>query len=173
MLEAQTWAEQNHLQNFSALSNNFSLAKMVNLIWPGVAAVDSDKFEQTLAEQDIALMPWSSQARGFFTPWADQVKDQAASDAVSVTAMQPTAQELQHVWFSDLNFERRRRAAELAEKYRVPMINVALAYVLKQAFKTFALIGPRSLAETRSCVTALHLPLTEAEVEYLRAADYS
>jgi len=39
--------------------------------------------------------------------------------------------------------------------------------VLNQPFPTFPLIGPRTIAETRSCVKALGILLTRKEMAYL------
>ena len=50
---------------------------------------------------------------------------------------------------------------------RVLPINVALAYVLRQPFPTFPLIGPRALAETRTSFPALDIELTPEEVRWL------
>ena len=94
------------------------------------------------------------------------IADTGSENAV-VTTMQPTMDELRRVWFSEENFERRKRAGELAQKYGVSMINIALAYVLRQDFPTFPLIGPRVLAETASCIESLDIALTTRELAYL------
>ncbi len=167
---ANAYAESHGLQGFSAVSNNFSLAQMVEPIWPGVETVNSGEYQQYLGETQTALMPWSAQARGFFTPWAEHVISDNAHENTVVTSMQPTIRELKRVWFSEENFARRTRAGELADKYGVEMINIALAYVLHQPFPTFPLIGPRLLAETESCISALEIPLTGADVAYLRGS---
>jgi aryl-alcohol dehydrogenase-like predicted oxidoreductase len=112
-------------------------------------------------------MPWSAQARGFFTPWADDVLAASGREPTWVTKMQPTVEELKRVWFSDENFRRRERATELAARYGVDLINIALAYVLCQPFPTFALIGPRVLTELDSCLKSLHVPLSDADMDYL------
>ena len=169
--EANQYAAENGLQGFSAVSNNFSLAQMVNRIWPGVEAVSSTQDLNYMAENDIALMPWSSQARGFFTPWAAAVMAQSSKENQVVTTMQPTVEELKFTWFSEENFARRERAAKLADKYQVDLINIALAYVLNQPFATFPLVGPRQLWETSSCISALSIALTSAEVAYLANGD--
>lgn len=44
---------------------------------------------------------------------------------------------------------------------------MALAWVLNQSFPTFPLIGPRSIAETRSCFEALKVKLSARECKYL------
>ena len=161
-------AQAQGLAGFAAISNNFSLARMVNRIWPGVEAMDDD-FLRYIADNDIALLPWSSQARGFFTPWATEVIAQQGDEQRAVTSMEPTVDELKHTWFSAQNLERRERAGELAERLGTSMISVALAYVLHQPFATFPLIGPRVLEEIDSCVAASALPLSAEDVAWLAA----
>lgn len=165
--EANAYAEANGLQGFCAISNNFSLAKMNEPIWPGTEDATSADYCDYLTETQIALMPWSSQARGFFTPWADQVIAQSGKENLVVTSVQPTIEELKRVWFSKDNFARRERAGELAQKHGVEMINIALAYVLTQPFPTFPLIGPRQLKETDSCIASLNINLSADEIDYL------
>jgi len=168
---ANAWAAQHGLQGFSAVSNNFSLARMVTPIWTGVESARDDAWRTYLAETGMALLPWSSQARGFFTPWADTVLERRGRENVVITTMQPTQDELLRTWVSDDNVERRRRAGELARARGVEMINVALAYVLAQPFPCLPLIGPRTLAETRSCISALAIDLSPAELAWLDLRD--
>jgi predicted dehydrogenase/aryl-alcohol dehydrogenase-like predicted oxidoreductase len=167
VIEANEYAAAKGLQGFSAVSNNFSLARMSSPIWPGTETCSSQDFIDYLQQTQMALMPWSSQARGFFTPWADQVIADMGKENAIVTTMQPTIDELKRVWFSQENFARRARAGSLADKYDVSMINIALAYVLRQDFPTFPLIGPRVLAETTSCIDSLAIELTGEEINYL------
>jgi aryl-alcohol dehydrogenase-like predicted oxidoreductase len=49
----------------------------------------------------------------------------------------------------------------------VEPVNIALAWVLHQPFPTFPLIGPRQIAETRSCFAALQVELSPRECRYL------
>jgi len=74
------------------------------------------------------VIPWSSQARGFFTPAA--------------TLDNRSNEEWLRVWFSPENFQRKARAEELARRKGVEPINIALAYVLYQRFPTFPIVGP-------------------------------
>lgn len=168
---ANNYARTKGLQGFSAVSNNFSLARMVEPIWPGVETVNNPAYQAYLRESQLALMPWSAQARGFFTPWADQVLGEHARENPALTTMQPTIKELKRVWFSADNLERRSRAGELAEKYGVEMINIALAYVLCQPYPTFALIGPRVMAETASCISALGIALDKNDIAFLEGRE--
>ncbi len=164
---ANVYAKEQDLQGFSAISNNFSLARMIEPIWPGVESASEPDYRAFLEEHQLALMPWSSQARGFFTPWAERVIADTASENQIITSVQPTIRELRRTWFSEDNFERRRRAVALAADIGVEAIHIALAYVLQQPFPTFPVIGPRVLKETRSSMRALTIELTGEELDWL------
>lgn len=168
---ANAYAAAQGLQGFAAVSNHLSLARMVTPIWPGIETAAGADYRRYLLDSGMALLPWSSQARGFFTPWAGAVLAAAGRDKPATTTMQPTTAELQRVWLADDNVRRRARADELARRYGVDMINVALAWVLCQPFSCFPLIGPRSPAETRSCLRALSISLSADEVRWLEDGD--
>ncbi len=155
--EANAYAEKAGRAPFVAVSNNFSLARAIDVPWAGCVSASDDESRTWLEKNQLALMPWSSQARGFFT-------GRAAPDDRSDA-------ELVRCWYSDENFERLARAQELAERRGVAPTAIALAYVLFQEFATFPLIGPRALAETRSSLDALRIELTPQEVRWLDLRD--
>jgi aryl-alcohol dehydrogenase-like predicted oxidoreductase len=150
---ANAYAKEHGLEGFSALSNNFSLADMIEPVWEGCIAASGAEFRAWLRKTQLPLISWSSQARGFFT---DRARPEDSSD-----------EELARCWYSDDNFRRQARAKELAKKRGVLPINVALAYVLCQPFPTFAIIGPRTLEETRTSLPALGVELTPDEMARL------
>jgi len=67
------------------------------------------------------MMPWSSQARGFFT-------DRAGREKLD-------DKELSRCWYSPDNFRRRDRAYDLAARKGVEPVAIALAWVLHQPFR--------------------------------------
>lgn len=148
-----TYAKSKGLQGMAAVSNNFSLARMCDPVWGGCIAASDPKSRAWLEKNQLALMPWSSQARGFFTERAGPDKKDDA--------------ELVRCWYSEDNFKRRDRAFELAKKKGVLPINIALAYVLCQPFPTFPLIGPRVLNETTTSLPGLEIELSQQEVKWL------
>jgi aryl-alcohol dehydrogenase-like predicted oxidoreductase len=154
--EAVAYAKKNNLQAPVAVSNNFSLARMLHPIWAGCVASSDDTFQawHKSHKADVVLLPWSSQARGFFVPGL------ASPDRTD-------DKEMTRTWYSEGNFERQKRAFELAKQKNVAPINIALAYVLNQPFPTFPLIGPRQLSETRTSLPALDITLTENELKWL------
>jgi aryl-alcohol dehydrogenase-like predicted oxidoreductase len=149
--EANEYAKKKGLQGFSIVSNNFSLATMVQAVWDGCIHCSDAASRAWFAKTQMTLLPWSSQARGFFTERADEKTDK----------------ELARCWFSDENWKKRERAYELAKKRGVEPINIALAYVLCQPFPVFPLIGPKTVAELRSSLKALTVELTPAELRWL------
>ena len=155
--DANAYAERAGRPPFAALSDQFSLAEAYDLPWANCEHVSDPASRQWLADRQVPLFPWSSQARGFFAGRADPAD---RSDA-----------ELVRCFYSDANFERLRRVRELARGFGVPPTAVALAYVLHQPFPTFPLIGPRTLDETRSSLVALDVELTPEQLAWLDLRD--
>jgi predicted dehydrogenase/aryl-alcohol dehydrogenase-like predicted oxidoreductase len=162
---ANSYAAANSLQGFSVLSNNFSLARMENPVWDGCIASSTDPFRQWHEAQNFPLMPWSAQARGFFLDWGTQ------GLASSRHGADPTDSEMQRVWASPENMQRRDRAFELAAQMDVPAIQIALAYVLHQSFPCFALIGPRNVMQLQDSLAASRIALTAEQVAWLDCRD--
>jgi aryl-alcohol dehydrogenase-like predicted oxidoreductase len=150
--EANAYARAKGLNGIAAVSNNFSLARMVEPVWPGCLAASDPESRAWFTRTQMPLMAWSSQARGFFV----NGNPDNLADASLVSS-----------WYSEDNFQRLARVRELAAKRGVLPTNVALAYVLCQPFPTFALVGPQALAETRTALPALTVDLTPAELRWL------
>ncbi|CUX66510.1 MULTISPECIES: aldo/keto reductase [Agrobacterium] len=155
MDEAAAYAEKNGKQAPGALSNNFSLAEMLDPIWAGCVAASDDEWKEWLKSRQIPNFAWSSQGRGFFTERAGRDKQDD--------------EEIVRVWYSDRNFVRRDRAIELAQKLRRHPIHIALAYVIAQPFPVIPLIGPRTIAELEDSLSALDIALTAEQVKWLEA----
>jgi len=151
--EANAYAAANGRHGFEVLSNHFGLAEAYDVPWDGCEHATDPASKRWLEERQVPLLPWSSQARGFFT-------GRAAPDDTSDA-------ELVRCYYSDANFERLRRARELGEQYGVPATAIALAYVLHQPFPTFPLFGPRTIAEARSSMTGLSVELSPEQVAWL------
>ncbi|NLS20642.1 Gfo/Idh/MocA family oxidoreductase [Rhizobium sp. P40RR-XXII] len=151
--EAIAYAEKNGKAAPAALSNNFSLAEMLDPIWAGCVAASDDEWKAWLNAKQIPNFAWSSQGRGFFT-------DRAGRD-------KRDEEELVRVWYSDRNFGRRDRAIELAQKLGRHPIHIALAYVVAQPFPVIPLIGPRTIAELEDSLSAVDIKLTPEQVKWL------
>ncbi|MBZ9888245.1 aldo/keto reductase [Mesorhizobium sp. BR1-1-3] len=153
MDEAIAYAERTGKQKPGALSNNFSLAEMLEPIWAGCVTSSTDVWKAWLTSRQMPNFAWSSQGRGFFT-------DRAGRD-------KQDNEELVRVWYSERNFGRRDRAIELAARLGKSPIHIALAYVLAQPFPSIPLIGPRTLDELDDSLRALDITLSQADLEWL------
>ena len=156
---ANDYASEHDKEGFTILSNNFSLAYMNNPVWPGCFSCSEDDYVDYLKENQIAIFPWSSQARGFF------LDSQEFTGAAHVA--DPNREEQERVWGSVDNLERRSRCFELASKKSVDPIQMALSFVLNQEFPSFPLIGPRNFFETESSLEATKIELSKDEVAWL------
>lgn len=163
--EANEYAAANGLQGFSLLSNNFSLARMEDPVWPGCLASSTDEFRDWHTAQNFPLLPWSAQARGFFLNWED------SGLAATRHGADPTDDEMKRVWGSDANLERRRRAFELGDKLGVSAIQIALAYVVNQRYPCCALVGPRNPMQLQDSLDAAQISLTQEQVNWLDLRD--
>jgi aryl-alcohol dehydrogenase-like predicted oxidoreductase len=152
--EVNAYAEAHGLRPFAVSSPNLALAVPQEPLWHEVLSVAGDP--EALAwyrERQFPLISWSSQARGFFS---GRFSPEDRSDA-----------DIVRVYYSDDNWERLRRAREAAARHDGTPTQIALAWVLRQDFPTFPLIGPRSVAELRDCLGALDVPLTPEEAAWL------
>ncbi|CAN5511491.1 aldo/keto reductase [soil metagenome] len=147
--EANDYARLTGKKPFQVVSNNLSLARMVTPVWNGCVSAKGADWRRWLLENEVALLAWSSQARGYFVPGL-------AGDAETLRC-----------WDSPDNQERRRRAEDLAKAMGVTPINVALAYVLSQPFRSLALFGPRTIEETRTSLRGLDIVLSPGELAWL------
>lgn len=150
---AFAYAEANGRQPPGALSNNFSLAEMVEPVWAGVVASSDDTWKAWQRQRQIPNFAWSSQARGFFTDRAGPGKTDDS--------------ELVRSWYSEKNFGRRQRAFELGERLGKSPLHVALAYCLAQDFPVVPLIGPLAIGELEDSLEALDIELSPEDVRWL------
>jgi aryl-alcohol dehydrogenase-like predicted oxidoreductase len=155
---ANVYATSRNVVGFAASSPNLALATPREPIWPGCLSIADD--EDALAwhrQHQFPALCWSSQARGFFA-------SQGGRDQVSDS-------DLARVYDTTTNWARLERARHLAERYGSTPTQVALAWVLGQDFPTFALIGPRSVAELDDSLGALDLQLSAEELRWLHDGD--
>lgn len=151
--EANAHAALHGREPFRVVSNNLSLARMMSPVWDGCVSAKGAEWREWFLESGAALFAWSSQARGYF--------------AVDRLAGSVSDQEIARCWDSEENQERRRRAQSLAAQRNVSPLNIALAYVIAQPFPAFALVGPRTITETRTSLPGLGVNLTPDELAWL------
>lgn len=157
--EANAYAEKHGLRPFTVSSPNLALAVPNEPMWLGCVSIAGDPEAQAWYRQTrMPVFAWSSQARGFFSGrYSPDLTEGATQDARNVI----------RTYYSDANWERYRRADELAEEKGCTLRQVALAWVLHQPLEVYALIGPATVSELDDCLGALDVELTPDEVAWL------
>jgi aryl-alcohol dehydrogenase-like predicted oxidoreductase len=141
------------LAGFACSSPNLSLARQKEPPWRGTISASDPVSRAWYQRTQLPVLAWSSQAGGFFT---ERHSPQRVTD-----------REVERVYSTPENWERRRRAQELGEQKGYTANQIALAWVLHQPFPTYAIIGPHSVEELRSSVVALEVELTPKETRWL------
>ncbi len=149
--QAVDYCAQMGYQGLSVDSPSYSLATVENPRWINTVYINDAQAAQH-GEIDLPIFSWAAQASGFF---AGVFNEDNAPDFMRKT------------YFSADNFEKLRRAQELAKKYGVESINIALAYVVSQPFPVAAIVGPANVRELESCCKAAEIRLTAEELDYL------
>jgi predicted dehydrogenase/aryl-alcohol dehydrogenase-like predicted oxidoreductase len=151
--EANRYAAAHGKHGFRALSNHFSLAELLEVPWEGCISSTDSEWRNWLEEKQFPLFSWSSQAMGFF------VSEVAGPDKPGYR--------FREAYYNEENFERQRRAIQLAEKRKVVPTAIALAYALQQPFPLFALFCPHTPHELTTSLEALKIELTPEEMRWL------
>ena len=154
--EANAYAEKHGLTPFTISSPHLSLAACNLRAWGGCLATSAED-RAWYARHQMPLFAWTSQAGGFFA--GGYSPDDLSNGHVV------------RLFYNEGNWERLRRARDLAKSKGATAHQVALAWVLCQPFPVFALIGPRTLAELEESVPATDLTLTEPEMRWLNLED--
>jgi aryl-alcohol dehydrogenase-like predicted oxidoreductase len=153
---ANEYAAEHGLIGFAASSPGLSLPRPVEMQFPGTLFADNDT-RRWHAETRLPVLAWTSLAAGFasgrFRPDDEDV------DAST------------RAFFSEGNFERMRRAEEVAERRNATTLQVALAFVLSQDFPVVALVGPSRIENLDGTLGALEVELTAEEMKYLDLDD--
>jgi aryl-alcohol dehydrogenase-like predicted oxidoreductase len=156
---ANDYAAERGLQGFTVSSPNLALAVPNEPMWAGCVSVAGDPEAQAwYAETKMPLFAWSSQARGFFSGrYSPQKTVGDTTDEQNVI----------RTYYSDANWERYRRADELAKEKGCTRQQVVLAWVLHQPLDIYALVGPATVGELADSLGALNVSLAPDELAWL------
>lgn len=170
--EANAYAEAHGLRPFTVSSPNLALAVPNEPMWVGCVSLSGDREAlDWYAQNQMPVFAWSSQARGFFS--GRYTPEQAGELAAKLPRFedQPPPERdrlnVYRTYFSEANWERYRRAEELAKQKGCTLQQITLAWVLHQPLNVYALIGPATVDELDNSLGALDVTLTEDEVAWL------
>jgi aryl-alcohol dehydrogenase-like predicted oxidoreductase len=154
--EANAYAAERGLNGFAASSPGLSLPRPVEMQFPGTLFAD-DETRRWHADTQLPVLAWTSLAAGFAS---GRFRPDDTDVDVSTRA-----------FFSEDNFERMRRAQDVADRRNVTAIQVALAFVLGQDFPVVALVGPSRVENLNGTLGALEVDLTPDQMRYLDLGD--
>jgi aryl-alcohol dehydrogenase-like predicted oxidoreductase len=145
--EANAYAADHELAGFCCSSPHLSLATQNEEHWDDTRSAREPSIFAWHERSGMPLFAWSAQARGFF----------AGHESESVD----------RVYDNEDNRERRRRASALAGRLGCTANQVALAWVLRQPFPVYAVIGARTVGQLREAVGALEIELSGDDLRWL------
>ena len=156
LASANEYAAEHGLTGFAASSPSLSLPRPVAMQFPGTLFAGDDT-RRWHVDTQLPVFAWTSLAAGFasgrFRPDDKDVDESTRA------------------FFSEENFERIRRAQEVAERQNASALQVALAFVLRQPFPVVALVGPSRVENLDETLGALDVDLTGDEMRYLDLGD--
>ena len=150
--EANQYAADHGLNGFVISSPSLSLARPKKMLFPGTLFAD-EATRHWHQKHQFPLLAWSSLATGFMS---GKYKSHNTRN-----------ENVAQVYYSDENFERLRRAQELAALKNVSVAQIGLAYVLQQPFPIIALVGPTSVSSLDDALGALDVELSAEELDFL------
>jgi len=163
--EANEYALAHGLQPFTVSSPNYSLCRQVNDPWGGSAGCvtitgDENAYaRQWYRDNQVALFVYSSLGRGLFS---GKVRSDEVEKAKEM--MGPGAA---NAYCHSENFERLRRAEQLACEKNATVSRIALAWILKQDVNAFPIVSAATAERIAENVKALEFGLTDEEAKWL------
>ena len=151
--EANAWAAAHGLRGLDANQPRFSLARQVTVEDPTLIAMDSETYQMHL-ETGMALVPFSSQAKGFFTKLHDLGPDGLPEKA-------------RRRFYTPENLATYQRVLKVCEQTGYSVGAVALAYLTCQPFPTFPLAGVSRISQVLALEEAADAVITAEQRDYL------
>ena len=163
------WAISKNKEPLSILNNNLALCKMIKPLWSGCISSNDKKILEYLEETQTAHLSWSSQGRGYFLPTeiCQSIEDKITKDESSWRKPGENSSGPLSCFDSEHNRERRKRADKLAKELIVTTQNIAGAWPLNLSFPSFALIGPRKVAEIDTSLPSLDITISKKKLDWL------
>ncbi len=148
--KAQYIATMHGWTRFSSMQNHYNL----------VYREEEREMIPCIRDQNVAMIPWSPMARGFFA--GNRTRGGGGETMRAKT--DPWANEL---YFRDEDFTIAERANEAAKARGVSGSQIALAWVLSKPYVTAPIIGASKMDHLDEAIAALDIKLSEEEIKRL------
>ncbi|MBP3966127.1 aldo/keto reductase [Paenibacillus lignilyticus] len=162
--QAQRYAAEHGLTPFAASQPLWNLAVCTpGSVGDPTLVVMSDSDRTYFAETGMAVIPYSSQANGFFS--GRYARDREAGS-------QGSAAGVQKMYFNEASFDRLERVQQLAAELETTSTVIALSYLTSQPFPVFPIIGASKPAYVLDSCAASEVTLTPAQLRFLETGSY-
>lgn len=145
--QAKNYAEKNNLQGFSAVSNQWSIAKVNKggdfQFDPTLVMMDGNYYEWH-KETQTPLVPFSVSSQGFFDKQYRNVE---------------LSEKMKKMYLNEENMKKYQKMCRLKEQYGVSMQAVTLAWFLNQPFQVFPVTAVSSEEQMKDFEMASELVL--------------
>lgn len=160
---ANHYAESQGLTGFQVSSPNYGLALQIHDLWGGgCVSISGDKAACSwYVKNQMPVIAYSSLGRGFFSG-----KFRAGDYDGARRYMDTFAQK---GYLCEENMQRLKRAEILAEKYGVPVSEIAMRYVFSNDMNIFAVVSTASKERLQMNIHASGNPLSVKDTAYLEA----
>jgi aryl-alcohol dehydrogenase-like predicted oxidoreductase len=161
LLAANAYAQQSGQQGFTASQPLWCLGSARSRPPADKTLVRFDRADYDFhRETGLALIPYTSQARGFYAKLALPLDKRPADLA-------------QNDFYTPPCLAAAEVAAQIARRRGVNQSAIVLAYLWSRSFPVVPIIGSRTIAQLEDCAAALPVRLTVAELQQLEAAAQS
>ena len=151
--EANAWAAAHGLHGLDANQPRFSLARQATVEDPTLYPMDAKTYQMHL-ETHMPLVPFSSQAKGFFTKLHD-------------LGPEALPEKTRRRFYTPDNLATYQRVLNVCRDTGYSVGAVALAYLTCQPFPTFPLAGVSKTAQVLALNEAADAVITDAQRDYL------
>lgn len=161
--EADAYALANGLEPFAASSPQFSLVESLDEPWPlciSISGSTGATAREWYAQTQMPLLAWSPLASGFFS-------GRFRRDNLHLFGEREWDEVCVRTYANEANFQRLDRTEILAAEKGLTAAQVALAYVMNQTMKVFALVGPHNGEKFQMNVEASEVRLTQEEMAWI------
>jgi aryl-alcohol dehydrogenase-like predicted oxidoreductase len=163
MEAARQYAALKGYTGFAAASNLWSLAELnAGAIKDPTQVATDSKLTAWHEQTGMALVPYGSQANGFFSGKYSKLQAQQSETAGSGVLKK---------YANDINFARLERVQQLARQMQTSSNQIALAYLLAQPFPVFPIVGCKTKLQLQDSLGAASIELDSAAVSYLSAVN--
>jgi aryl-alcohol dehydrogenase-like predicted oxidoreductase len=161
--EANEYAYKHNLIPFLVSSPNYGLAQQLGDPWgPGCVSISGPKEVEArnwYAKTELPIFAYSSLGRGLFSGLIKSTSPEKLGEIFG----EPTLKGYSY----PENFKRLERVEKMALEKNLTVPQVAMAWLMKQPLNVFALVGANSMDEMRQNIDALHVNLTQEELDWL------